>query len=110
MQLNRVNMGFTEKKVSANAVFSTILGGGLIAVQVVMMVLSVVKKGALPLTGGLVESYTLLFSIFGILWAVLSYDEERTLDKYKALGIVLNGIALVLAILVMAVGFMAYEI
>lgn len=110
MQLSRVNMGFSEKKVSTNAVIASILGAVLIGVQILMMILSVVNKGALPLSSGLVESYALLFSVFGILWAVLSFDEERTVDKYKALGIILNAVALILAILVMVVGFLAYDI
>lgn len=110
MQLNRVSMGFSEKKVSANAVFATGLGGGLLGVQLLMMVLSIIKKGNLPVAGGLVESFILLFSIFGLLWAVLSLDEERTLDKFKTSGILLNGVSLILAIVIMAIGFMSYDI
>lgn len=110
MQLSRVNMGYSEKKVSPNAVFATGLGAGLMGVQILMVILSIVKKGNLPVVSGVVESYILLFSIFGMLWAVTSLDEEKTLDKFKIPGIVLNAVALVLAILVMVVGFMAYEI
>ncbi len=110
MQLSRVDMGFSEKKVSKNAIFSAALGGTLLVIHIIMIVLSVVKKGTLPMAGGLVESFALLFSVFGLLWAVLSYDEEKTIDKYKALGIILNGIALLIAIFVMAVGFMSYDI
>lgn len=110
MQLSRVSMGYSEKKVSINAVFAAILGAVLIGMHILMTILSIVNKGGLPFAGGVVESYMLLFSVFGLFWAVISYDEEKTLDKYKLLGIVLNGIALVLAILVMAVGFMAYDI
>lgn len=110
MQLSRVNMGFSEKKVSRNAIFSAVLGGALIGIHFLMILFSFLKKGNLSLAGGVVESFALLFSIFGLLWAVLSYDEEKTIDKYKALGIVLNSIALCLAIFVMAVGFFSYDI
>lgn len=110
MQLGRVDMGFSEKKVSKNAIFSAILGGGLLTVHLAMILLSIAKKGTVPMAGGLVESLALLFSLFGLLWAVLSYDEEKTIDKYKALGIILNGIALLTAILIMAVGFFSYDI
>lgn len=110
MQLDRVSMGYSEKKVSPNAVFATGLGAGLIGLQIFMMILSIIKRGNLPLAGGVVESYILLFSIFGMLWAVTSLDEEKTLDKFKHLGIVLNAVALVLSIVVMVIGFMTYEI
>lgn len=108
MQLSRVNMGFSEKKVSRNAVFSAVLGGVLLLIHLIMICLSIVKKGTLPMASGLMESFLLLFSIFGLLWAVLSYDEEKTIDKYKAMGIVLNGAALLIGIFVMAVGFFSY--
>lgn len=108
MQISRVNMGYSEKKVSPNAVFATGLGAGLIGVQILMMILSIVNKGNLPFASGVVESYILLFSVFGILWAVTSLDEEKTLDKFKIPGIVLNAVALILAIFVMVIGFLAY--
>ena len=110
MQLGRSGMGFTEKRVSKNAVIAMILGGVLIAVQLILMILSIVYEGKLPFMSGVMESYILLFSVFGIFWAVLSYDDEKTVNKFKVLGIILNGIALLLAVFVMAVGFTAYEI
>lgn len=106
----RTGMGFTEKRVSKNAVTAMILGGVLVAVQLILMILSIVYKGKLPFISGVIESYLLLFSIFGIFWAILSYDDEKTINKFKALGIILNGVALLLAVFVMAVGFTAYEI
>lgn len=109
MQL-RSGMGFTEKRVSKNAVVAMILGGVLVAVQLILMILSIVYKGNLPFISGVIESYLLLFSIFGIFWAILSYDDEKTTNKFKAIGITLNGVALALAVIVMAVGFMTYEI
>lgn len=110
MLIGRSGIGFTEKKVSKNAVFAMILGGVLLAAHIVLMILSVGYEGRLPFAGGVAESYLLLFSVFGIFWAVLSYDDEKTVNRYKALGIILNGAALILAILIMAVGFMTYEI
>lgn len=110
MRLNGVSMGFTEKKVSKSAVSSMILGIELLVVHGAMIILSIVKKGNLPLAAGVVESYLLLLSIFGILWAVMSYDEEKTVDRYKAVGIVVNVIALFLSLFVMAAGMMTYEI
>ena len=110
MLTGRSGIGFTEKKVSGNAVFAMILGGALLVIHVALMILSIGYEGRLPFISGVVESYLMLFSVFGIFWAVLSYDDEKTVNKYKAIGIILNGMALVLAILVMAVGFMTYEI
>ncbi|MCI5597528.1 MAG: hypothetical protein MR380_12615 [Lachnospiraceae bacterium] len=110
MQLGRSRIGFTEKTVSKNAVAAMILGGTLIVIHLILMVLSVLNHGKLPFSSGVIESYLILFGIFGIFWAILSYDDEKTTNRYKALGILLNGVSLLLSVLVMAVGFMAYEI
>jgi hypothetical protein len=110
MLIGRTTIGFTEKKISKNAVFAMVLGGILLIAHLVLFILSIGYEGHLPLAGGVAESYLLLFSLFGTFWAILSYDDEKTLNKYKAIGILLNGIAFIFAIFVMAVGFMAYEI
>lgn len=106
----RNRTGFTEKRVSPNAVFAMILGGSLIVIHLILMICSIVYEGQLPFLSGVIESYLLLFGIFGIFWAILSFDDEKTVNQYKVLGIILNGVSLLLSVLVMAVGFMAYEI
>lgn len=108
MHYSRLSMGYTEKRVSINAVIATILGIVLNVLHAAMMIFSVISKGEVPLAGGVVESYILLFSIFGVLWAVLSLDDEKTVGKFKHLGIILNGIALVISVLIMALGVMKY--
>lgn len=104
MHSSRLSMGYTEKKVSINAVIAAILGMILNGLQAGMLVSSILYKGKLPLSGGVVESYILLLSIFGLLWGVLSLDDEKTVGKYKRLAIVLNGIALAGAVLIMILG------
>lgn len=110
MQLGRTGMGFTEKRLSKNAVFSMVLGGALLVIHCVMILLSILSGGDLPLAGGLVESYLLLFGIFGAFWAVLSYDEEKTVNRFKAIGIALNLVVIALSIVIMGIGFMTYDI
>ena len=104
----RSTMSFTEKRVSINAVIAFAIGIILNLSHVVMIGYSFAKKGNVPFSGGVVESYILLFGIFGLLWAVMSLDDEKTNGKYKVPGIVLNGISLVLSFLVMGLGIMTY--
>lgn len=104
MQSNKSSMSFTEKKVSINAVIAFILGIALNAAHLGMIIFSIMKKGNVPLSGGVAESYILLFSIFGLLWAILSLDDGKTNGKYKIHGIILNGISFALSSLIMALG------
>lgn len=105
---SRSAMSFTEKRVSVNAFVAAILGILLNAVHIGMMVCSVIYKGNVPFYGGVVESYLFLFSVFGLLWAVLSLDDEKTNGKFKTLGIILNSLALMLSIMIMILGVMSY--
>lgn len=105
---SRVSMSFTEKRISINALIAFILGILLNAAHLGMMIFSVMKRGNVPFSGGVVESYILLLSVFGLLWAVLSLDDEKTNGKYKVHGIILNGISLALSILIMALGILTY--
>ena len=104
----RSTMSFTEKRISINALVAFILGIGLNLGHLTMTVFSVMKKGNVPFSGGVLESYILLFGIFGLLWAIMSLDDERTNGKYKKPGIILNGISLTLSVIVMGLGVMTY--
>lgn len=104
----RSTMSFTEKRISMNAVIAFVIGVVLNLGHVIMTGYSFVQKGNVPFAGGVVESYILLFGIFGLLWAVMSLDDEKTNGKYKVPGIVLNGISLALSFLVMGLGVMTY--
>ena len=106
MQTNRIS--FIDRKVSRNAVFTTALGGILLGAHVLMILFSITKKGTLPVLGGVIESYLFLFSFFGLLWAILHYDEEKTNERFKVMGILLNAAALAFGIFIMAVGFFSY--
>lgn len=105
---NRGSMSFTEKKVSVNAVISFVLGVILNGAHLGMMIFSVIKKGNVPFSGGVVESYIMLLSIFGLLWGIFSLDDEKTVGKYKAHGILLNGISLALSVFIMVLGVLNY--
>lgn len=104
----RSTMSFKEKRISINAFIAFIIGIGLNISHVAMTAFSVMKKGNVPFSGGVIESYILLFGVFGLFWAILSLDDERTNGKYKKPGIILNGISLALSITVMGLGVMTY--
>ena len=104
----RSTMSFTEKRVSFNAVIAFLIGVALVISHLAMIVFSVVKEGKLPFAGGVLESYIFLLSIFGLLWAIMSLDDEKTNRKYKFPGIVLNGISLAMSVTVMVLGVMTY--
>ena len=104
----RSTMSFTEKRISVNAVVAFVIGIALNVCHVGMTALSVMKKGNVPFSGGVIESYIFLFGVFGFLWAIMSLDDEKTNGKYKIPGIVLNGISLALSVAVMVLGVMTY--
>ena len=106
---NRSTMSFTEKRVSMNAVIAFIIGIGLNMAHVAMTAYSVIKKGNVPFSGGVLESYIMLFGIFGLLWGIMSLDDEKTNGKYKIPGILLNSISLVFSAAVMVLGVLAYS-
>ena len=104
----RSTMSFTEKRVSVNAVIAFAIGIFLNLSHIGMVGLSIMKKGNVPFSGGVIESYIMLFGIFGLIWAIMSLDDEKTNSKYKKPGIVLNSISLLMSIAVMALGVMTY--
>ena len=104
----RSTMSFAQKKISINALVAFIIGIGLNLSHGVMAVISIMEKGNVPFSGGVAESYILLFSIFGLLWAIMSLDYEKTNGKYKIPGITLNGISLALSVAIMALGVLTY--
>jgi len=105
---SRSTMSFTQKRISINAVIAFGIGVALIIAHIAMAVFSVTRKGNVPFSGGVAESYILLFGIFGLFWAIMSLDDEKTNGKYKLPGIVLNGISLVLSVAVMVLGVLTY--
>jgi hypothetical protein len=104
----RSTMSFTEKRISMNAAIAFAIGVVLNMGHVIMTGYSFVQKGNVPFAGDVVESYILLFGIFGLLWAVMSLDDEKTNRKYKVSGIILNGISLALSFVVMGFGVVTY--
>lgn len=103
---SRSSMSFTEKRISVNALIAFVIGIVLNLTHVGMAVFSVIKKGNVPFAGGVVESYILLLGIFGLFWAMSSFDEERTNGKYKIHAVILNGISLAFSICIMVLGVM----
>ncbi len=104
----RSTMSFAQKKISMNALVAFIIGISLNLSHGIMVAISILEKGNVPFSGGIAESYIMLFSIFGLLWAIMSLDDEKTNGKYKIPGIILNGISLALSVAVMMLGVLTY--
>ncbi len=88
-----------DKKVSKNAVISLIIGLVSILGFVFLVLISVISAGKMGVIGGLFGSLFLLLSIFGALWGIVSYDEARTLHRYKKAGIAVNVVGVIIGII-----------
>ncbi len=104
----RSSIGFAEKRVSINAVISFVIGILLNGIHAGMILSSVKYQGDVPFSSGVIESYVLLLGIFGLLWGILSLDDEKTVKKFKRTAILLNGIALIISIWIMVLGIVSY--
>lgn len=94
-------LSFSDRRVSKNAMFTTILGVCLILGYVILAIISIATKGKLSLFGGLVGSLFMLLAAFGVLWGVLSFDEIRTGKRFKVPGLVLNIVAIFIGFMFM---------
>lgn len=87
-----------DKKVSKNAVISLIIGLISVLGFVLLLLISVISAGKMGVAGGLFGDLFFLMSIFGAVWGIISYDEARTLHRYKKAGIAVNFIGIFLGL------------
>lgn len=91
-------MTFSQKRVSKNAVITLAIGIISVLGFIILFFLAAISGGDLPLAGGLVGSLLMLLSIFGVLWGLLSYDDIRTVQRFKISGILINVFVIIIGI------------
>ena len=91
-------ISFSEKRVSKNALIT--LGIGVVSTLgfLILFVLSIISGGELSLYGGLFGCLFVLMSIFGVGWGILSFDDIKTVQRFKVSGILLNVFVIILGI------------
>ena len=96
--MNTGGISFSEKKVSKNALIT--LGIGVVSILgfLLLFVLSILSGGDLPVYGGLFGCLFVLLSVFGVGWGILSFDDIKTVQRFKISGILLNVFVIILGI------------
>lgn len=85
---------FTNKKHSAKAVMSTVFGVLSDVSLGVLVYLSYLCGGQVPVNYGIAVILALLFAITGCLLGVLAWQEREMFKIFAVIGLVLNGVAL----------------
>lgn len=99
--MKRKNYIFTNRRDSKQAIMATILGVISNASLGIVIYLSYLSGGNVPISFGLTGLFAMLFSIVGLILGVLTAQEKDMFKLFPVLGIVLNLIALgILAFLV----------
>lgn len=91
-------MTFSQKRVSKNAVITLAIGIISVLGFIILFLLAAFSGGDLPLAGGLVGALLMLLSVFGVLWGLLSYDDIRTVQRFKISGILINVFVIIIGI------------
>lgn len=85
---------FTNKKHSEKSVMSTVFGGLSIVSMLVLIYLSYLRGGVVPVNYGIAMMLVLLFGIVGIVLGVLAMQEREKFRLFAIIGLALNGITL----------------
>lgn len=88
-----------EKKVSKNAVLALIIGLISLMGFLFLLLISTISVGKMGVAGGFFGDLFFLMAIFGAIWGILSYDEARTVHRYKKAGIAVNLLGVLLGVL-----------
>ncbi len=96
--MSPIKMSFQRKKVSKNAILTFVIGIGTLAGFGVLLLIAFFTGGKLPYIGGLIGCLLGLLALFGVLWGIVCFDDVRTTQQYKVSGIILNVLAVLLAI------------
>lgn len=85
---------FTNKKHSSKAVMSTVFGAlGMISL-IVLVYLSYLCGGQVPINYGIAVILVLVFAIVGCILGVLAWQEREKFKIFAIIGLVLNAVAL----------------
>lgn len=99
--MKRKNFIFTNKRDSKQAIMATILGVISNVSLGIVIYLSYLNGGDVPISYGLTGLFAMIFSLIGLVLGVLTLWEKDIFRLFPVLGIVLNLTALgILAFLV----------
>ena len=85
---------FTNKKHSEKSVMSTMFGGLSMISMVVLIYLSYLRAGEVPVNYGIAVILILVFGIAGLVLGVLAMQEREKFRFFAIMGLVLNGLAI----------------
>lgn len=85
---------FTNKKHSAKAVMSTAFGSLSVISLIVLVYLSYLRGGQVPVNYGIAVILALVFSVIGCILGVLAWQEREKFKGFAIIGLVLNVVAL----------------
>lgn len=85
---------FTNKKHSPKAVMSTVFGALSDISLIVLVYLSYMRGGQVPVNYGIAVILVLIFAIVGCLLGVLAWQEREKFKVFAIIGLVLNVAAL----------------
>lgn len=85
---------FTNKKHSPKAVMSTVFGILSDVSLIVLVYLSYLRGGQVPVNYGIAVILVLIFAIIGVLLGVLAWQEREKFKVFAIIGLVLNAVAL----------------
>lgn len=85
---------FTNKKHSPKAVMSTVFGALSDISLIVLVYLSYIRGGQVPVNYGIAVILVLIFAVVGCLLGVLAWQEREKFKVFAIIGLVLNAVAL----------------
>ena len=97
---------FLHKRKSPKALFSIFLGALSLLSGALTIVFTVQNGGKARVAYGAVILLSLLFSVTGMILAMLSRQEEDTMFLLSYCGMVLNGLSILLSCLVVYYGIL----
>lgn len=92
----RKNYMFTNRRHSDKAVMGMILGIISLASMIAVIFLSYSKGGNVPEGYGFTGLFAVVFSVVGLALGITSMREKNQFLLFPVIGIILNGVALVL--------------
>lgn len=90
------NYMFTNRRHSGKAVMSTVFGSLCTAALILVLFLSYTRDGDVPAGYGFTGVFATILSLIGLILGVLAVREPDHYKIFGWLGILLNGISLVL--------------
>jgi len=85
---------FTNKKHSEKSIMSSVFGFLSMISMVVLIYLSYLRRGEVPVNYGIAVILILIFGIVGLVLGILAMQEREKFKFFAIMGLVLNGLAI----------------